>query len=217
MTDSNNFEPVYLPSNEPYLGRQSVYQFDQIILAYLEKDAQYAAYTQNAVLTDLQKAACQIIPQGANLALTIRELVRQGYLFGAAVLMRSFIERVAIISYLHKHPDAIVLWQKGWNYNGKDKRPSLKKMVDSMGENFKGDINAAGKVVELFNHITHGDPIGSQWNLVNLGDKGLGYSVSKALNEPELCDFICFNALSYLIVLMAMRDVSFPNVNKQRK
>jgi len=106
-------EAVYLPSNEPYLGRESVFHFDQIILSCLEANADVAVYTHAAKVSSLQKAACQVIPQGINLALTIRELIRQGYLFGVIVLMRPLIERAAIISYLHQYPDKVEIWHKG--------------------------------------------------------------------------------------------------------
>ena len=98
MTDETSQPPaVFTPANEPYLGRQSVYHFDQVIVSCLEANARVAAYTHAHAhqLSDLQKAACQIIPQGINLALSIRELVRQGYLFAAVVLMRPLIERAA--------------------------------------------------------------------------------------------------------------------------
>jgi len=102
MNNSSKESLVFTPENEPYLGRQSVFHFDQVIISCLEANAEIAAYTHKNELNDLQKAACQIIPQGINLALSIREMVRQGYLFAAAVLMRPLIERAAIISYLHK-------------------------------------------------------------------------------------------------------------------
>ncbi|MCK4525835.1 hypothetical protein KAW18_00575 [candidate division WOR-3 bacterium] len=200
-------EPVYLPSNEPYLGRESVFYFDQVIISCLEANADIAAYTHQVELSELQKAACQIIPQGINLALTIRELVRQGYLFGASVLMRPLIERAAIISYLHVHPDEVEVWQKGWQFR---ERPSLAKMLETMSGN--ADITVAKQICETFGHIVHGDPIGSQWNLVHLSDGGLGYSVGKVINDPDLCDFICFQSYCYLIVLMGMMAACFPNV-----
>ena len=46
--------PVYLPSNEPYLGRDSLFRFDQAIQVCLEANADVAAYTRRAGLTDLQ-------------------------------------------------------------------------------------------------------------------------------------------------------------------
>jgi hypothetical protein len=203
----NPLPAVFTPDNEPYLGRQSVYHFDQVIMSCLEANAKVAAYTRTHDLSELQKAACQIIPQGINLALSIRELVRQGYLFAAVVLMRPLIERAAIISYLHEHPEAVNLWKDGWRFK---ERPSLAKMLTTM----KGDtkVSAAQEICSTFNHIIHGDPIGSSFNLVELGDGGLGYSVGKVLNAPELCDFICFQSYCYLIVLMSMMAACFPEV-----
>lgn len=200
-------EPVYLPSNEPYLGRESVFHFDQVIISCLEANTNIAAYTHQVELSDLQKAACQIIPQGINLALSIRELVRQGYLFGALVLMRPLIERAAIISYLHAHPNEVDVWKKGWEFR---ERPSLAKMLETMSAN--ADIIVAKQLCETFGHIVHGDPVGSQWNLVHLSNSGLGYAVGKVVNDPDLCDFICFQTYCFLIVLMGMMAACFPEV-----
>ena len=207
-------EAVYLPSNEPYLGRESVFHCDQVILSCLEANTDIAFYTHTYRdnLSDFQRAASQIIPQGINLALTIRELIRQGYLFGALVLMRPLIERVAIISYLHKYPNKVKIWHEGWQFNN---RPSLSKMLETMSD--KIDINVAKQICETFGHIVHGDPIGSQWNLVKLQKGGLGYSVGKVINDPDLCDFICFQSHCYLIVLMGMMAACFPNSKNDEK
>jgi hypothetical protein len=200
-------KPVYLPSDEPYLGRESVYQFDQVVISCLEANSDIAAYTHKIKLSSLQKAACQIIPQGINLALTIRELIRQGYLFGALVLIRPLIERAAIISYLYKYPNEVNIWEGGWKSG---KRPSFSKMLDTMGGN--ADITTAKQICETFGHIVHGDPVGSQWNLMKLSSDRLGYSIGKIINDPESCDFICFQSYCYLIVLMSMMAACFPNV-----
>ena len=206
MNSNQVTEPVYLPSNEPYLGIESVFHFDQVILSCLKINADIAAYTKQVELSDIQKAACQIIPQGINLALTIRELIRQGYLFGALVLMWPLIERAAIISYLHANPHMIKVWQTGWKHR---ERPNLSKMLETMSG--KADIATAKQVSEAFGHIVHGDPVGSQWNLIRLSDGAVGYSVGKVINEPELCDFICLQSYSYLIVLMGMMAACFPD------
>ncbi len=201
-------EPVYSASNEPYLGLESVFHVDQNIMACLERNGAIAAYTHAHQLSDLQKAACQIIPQGINLTLSIRELVRQGYLFGAAVLLRSLVERAAMITYLREKPEAVELWKGGWGHR---KRPSLPKMLEVMG----GDdieVEEARKLAKALHHITHGDPIGSFYNLVHVGEGNLGYSVTKVTNDPELCDFVCGQAVCYLIVLMATASSCFPDV-----
>jgi len=204
---------VFTPYDEPYLGRQSVFHFDQVIVSCLEANADVAKYTHahKHDLSDLQKSACQIIPQGINLALSIRELVRQGYLFAAVVLMRPLIERAAIISYLHERPNEVRLWRDGWRHH---ERPSLATMLATMhGE---ADIDQAKRICDTFNHVVHGDPIGSSFNLVDLGSSGLGYAVGKALTEPELCDFICFQSYCYLIVLMGRMAGCFPGVCDQK-
>jgi hypothetical protein len=206
MKEDSKQSPVFTPDDEPYLGRESVFHSDQIILSCLEANAEIAAYTHKNELNDLQKAACQIIPQGINLALSIRELVRQGYLFAAAVLMRPLIERVAIISYLHERPQEVALWQRGSRHK---ERPSLAKMLATMHKEV--DTKQAQEICNTFNSLTHGDPTGSAFNLVNLPAGGLGYSVGKVLNEPEFCDFVCFQSYLYLIVIMARMTGCFPD------
>lgn len=210
--NSDNIISVFTPGNEPYLGRESVYHFDQVILSCLEANTDIVAFTNTNALTDLQKAACQIIPHGINIALSIRELVRQGYLFSAVVLMRPLIERAGMISYLQVNPEDVHLWQDGWKYR---ERPSLATMLATMqGET---NIEQAKQICDLFNHILHGDPIGSSFNLVRLDSGSFGYSVSKILHDPELCDFICFQSYCYLIVLMGRMVACFPNAPKLRE
>ena len=85
VSDVERRPAVFTPDNEPYLGLQSVLWFDRIIMWTLESNHRVAAYSHAHTdqMSPLQKAACQMIPQGINIALSIRELVRQGYLFPA--------------------------------------------------------------------------------------------------------------------------------------
>lgn len=214
MDASPESPAVFTPDNEPYLGRKSVFHFDEVIVSALQASTDVAVFTREHTddLSDLQKAACQIIPQGINLALSIRELVRQGYLFAAIVLMRPLIERAAIISYLHERPEEVRLWRDGWQFG---KRPNLATMLATM--HGKADIDQAKHICDTFNHVVHGDPIGSSFNLVDLGSGGLGYAVGKALSEPELCDFICYQSYCYLIVLMGRTAGCFPGVSGPRE
>jgi hypothetical protein len=72
------------------------------------------------------------------ISLSIRELIRQGYLFGAHVLKRSLIERVIILLYLHTFPNKINLWvDGGWEYR---KAPSLTKMMDEIKQQGNFDL-----------------------------------------------------------------------------
>ena len=94
-------------------------------------NADIAVYTHRTQLSDLQKAACQIIPQGINLALTIRELIRQSYLFGVLVLIRPLIERTTTISYFQAKPNEVEVWKAGWQYRN---RLTLSIMLESKSD-----------------------------------------------------------------------------------
>jgi len=202
---------VFTPDNEPYLGLPSVLWFDRVITWTMAGNERVARYTHDhsGSLSTLQEAACQIVPQGINIALSVRELIRQAYLFPAMVLMRPLIERAAVISYLCLHPDAIQLWRGGWKFR---ERPSLAKMLQAMaGPNV--DVNEARKICDAHNHIVHGDPVGSYHNLVQLGDGRPAYASSKILDSPDTADAIAMEAQCYLIVLTSRMAAVFPEVD----
>ncbi len=197
---------IFTPDDEPYLGRPSVFHFDQMISITMQENSRVAAATMQGGLSELQLAASQIIPQGLNLALSIRELVRQGYLFASAVLLRPLMERAAIISYLQKNSSAIAVWKEGWKFR---ERPSLASMLETISDQ-KVDLKKAREVCETLSHLVHGDPASSDLNLVPLGNAGMGYTPSKALNSPDVCDFVCFLVLTWLVVLLGMMCACFP-------
>ncbi|BBN81338.1 hypothetical protein PA25_13230 [Pseudoalteromonas sp. A25] len=206
-------EPViFTPDNEPYLGLRSLMILDTTIVASLKLNSDVATYTHRNNLTRLQKAATQIIPQGFNLVLSIRELIRQGHLFSAAVLVRPLIERTGIISYLVENPSALNEWEDGWRHG---KRPSLKKMLKNMhGE---GEDEGLQDTIDTFNHLVHGDPMSAEFNLVNLDNDALGYGVGRVTNNNNLCDLLCTLTLSWLVVLSAMASKAFPDAVKTKR
>ena len=129
--NSESQRMVFHPGNEPYLGRQSLHAFDDIIVACLKSNDTIAPLTRRTEKSELQWAACQLVPAGISLALSVRELIRQGYLYGALVLMRSLAERATTVSYLRKCPEAVPLWTAGWKHG---KRPSLSFMLRARPE-----------------------------------------------------------------------------------
>lgn len=201
----SDFEGViFTPSDEPYLGRTSVLHFDQLICAVMETNLRVAPLTR-LPMTDLQMAATMLIPQGISLSLSIRELVRQGYLFSAAVLLRPLMERTAIIAYLRANPSAISIWESGWKFR---ERPSLATMLQTISGQ-RIDMHQARTMCETLNHLVHGDPMSSDYNLVQLGEAGMGYAPSKITNAPDVCDFVCFGAIPWLVLLQAMMHALF--------
>ena len=201
---------THTPEDEPYLGLESLFHFDNVIISCLEANAKIAPYTHTFnSKSDLQIAMSQIIPQAISIALSIRELVRQGYLYGAFVLIRPLAERSVIAlflseNYKYKNRYAVDIWKNGWKYN---ERPSLQNMIDVISKNtFPG-------VTKLWNSLTHGDPDSSIWNMIWLDDGNVGYSVSKIIDDPAMCDRICYETLSWLVATLGIMTKVFSEVN----
>jgi hypothetical protein len=203
-----NPEPsVYTPADEPYLGRDSVEKFDKAIVICLEANYVYAEQSHRGNLIGLQVAGCEIIPQGVKLALSIRELVRQGYLFAAQVLMRSLLERVAIIFYLEQHPDQLNVWNDGWRYRD---RPSLPVMLEELNDKRLKHVEMDRASRQEYNSLSHGDPASAAFNLTSDEDGKPIFEVSKDLRSPEVCDRVCSEATTWLGELMLTASRIFP-------
>ncbi len=196
---------TFTPRDEPYLGRETVRVFDELIVVCLKVNSHVAPQTHTSEKNDLQWAACQIIPSGISLALSIRELVRQGYLYGALVLLRPLVERSMTILYLQRFPEKVALWTAGWKHR---KRPTLAQMFDEIGgDRFPG---CGPEMTRSLNSLTHGDPASAMWTLVSTGEGSVGHAVSKMLTRPDLCDSICRDAAAWLAILLAMMHAVFP-------
>jgi len=188
---------IYTPDNEPYLGLETVHAFDNLIVATMRANQLAAQVSQADDLSHLQRAASIIIPQGLSIALSIRELIRQGYLFGAQVLIRPLAERAITILYLAQNPNGLKIWTEGWSHK---KRPPLAKMISLVSKGkFKGS-----DVTKKMNSLIHGDPLSSTFNLREYQDPDSGYSASKILNNPQLCSEVSLDASEWLGTLMGM-------------
>jgi len=199
--------PVFFtPANEPYLGRQSLHAFEELIVACMKSNALAAPHTRQTEKTELQWAACQIIPSGISLSLSIRELVRQGYLYGALVLMRSLAERAMTLLYLHRFPEAVEIWRRGWKHR---ERPSLSEMFSRIGGGKFPDCGP--EITRSLNSLAHGDPASAMWNLIEIDDGKMGHAVSKILDRPDLCDRVSGDAAAWMAVLLGMMHAIFPD------
>lgn len=147
------------------MGHEAVCVLDQLIVVCLKANSRTAPRTHEIEKNDLQWAACQLIPAGISLTLSIRELVRQGYIYGALVLLRPLAERAVTIRYLQKFPDNIDLWTRGWSHK---ERLNLAKMFNEIaGSEFP---NCGPEITRSLNSLIHGDPASAMWNLVKTGD-----------------------------------------------
>jgi hypothetical protein len=207
--DSKATPVVFTPDNEPYLGRNLLFHFDQIISSVMEQNAVTAPTSHGRALTDHQRMACQVIPQALSITLSIRELIRQGYLFGAHVLVRALVERAAILLYLHLYPEEIDRWNRGWHQQD---APGLAKMVDAIQAKQQCEPTVRGRdLTASMNSLMHAKPDSAPWNLVLMGEKVLGHAVSKILNRPELCDDLCANVIPWVVVVQGMMAAYFPH------
>lgn len=189
-----------------------LHQFDLMIVAAMEQQHRVGPWTREnrERLSRLQLAACQIVPGALSIALGIRELIRQAYLFPGFMLLRPLVERAATISYLAETPAALDLWEEGWPYS---KRPRLPDLLSSMrtGQPPSGvaDLEAR-KVANHYNALVHGDPVAAQANIV-LGATGEPtHTVSKDLDSPDKADDLASHGAMYLIVLIARTAQIFP-------
>lgn len=199
---------IFTPDNEPYLGRKLLFHFDQLISSAMEQNAATAPTSHGRKLTDHQQMACQVIAQSLSIALSIRELIRQGYLFGGHVLLRALVERQAILFYLHLHPEEIEKWNRGWHHGD---APGLAKMLESIQTKLQRETMVRGKeLTAAMNSLMHAKPDSAPWNLVSLGNGVVGHAVSKILNRPDLCDDLCADIIPVLAVVQAMMAAYFP-------
>jgi hypothetical protein len=199
---------VFTPDNEPYLGRPMLAEFDQEIESILEQSNKTAALTHTLALTDQQNMACITIPQAISIILSIRELVRQGYLFGANILVRSLVERAAILLYIKHYPSEIEIWNQGWQ---KPSAPDLSRMLDKISSAIGDAPEIRGKdITASMNSLLHGKPDSASLNLVDTGLGQLGFAPSKILNRPDLCDDLCEFVIPWIAVIHAMMAAYFP-------
>ena len=144
-----------------------------------------AARTYATDLTPLQIAATEIIPQGVSIALSMRELIRQAYLFSAGILMRPLVERTGMIYYLQKNPEAVTTWHNGWP---RKSQPSFDELLDLVMPSTSDDERKATR--ELLHKLVHSDPISANYNSTIRSDGLRASAAGKELNEPIKADAI---------------------------
>ncbi len=120
---------IFTPSSEPYLGLEELVALDRVIVAAVEELHRAKPLTSSQNLSTPQKAATLLIPSGYSLCLSLRELIRQGYLHGALTLLRPILERAITVKYLRLKPNSHPIWENGWKYK---ERPKLFEMIEEL-------------------------------------------------------------------------------------
>lgn len=198
---------IFTPDNEPYLGEPMLHQLDNMIICFSEKNPIIARYTRKnkASLTDIEQAGCSLIPSSFSLILSIRELLRQGYLYGAAVLMRPVVERVAILSYICDKPKSLTIWKNGWKYK---ERPTFTQLIENLAQNTEQE--GKGELIKILHSLVHGGEDSLSFGAMKDDLSIFGFSSTKSLNNPRKCNDISLITCMMLIILLARTAQIFP-------
>jgi hypothetical protein len=150
-------------------------------------------------------SAPEIIPQGISIALSIRELIRQAYLYSAGILMRPLAERTGTIYYLREHPKALEAWRRGWPRRS---QPSLDALLAVLHPAASSDTHESLRT--MMHKLVHSDPAGSVYNLFRRADGALVFPSGKVIDQPDACDFVSIAGRHYLERLIAIAVEIFP-------
>jgi hypothetical protein len=198
---------VFLPHNEPYLGHPTLVEFDQAIPPAMETNLRLAQSTFDRELSPVQTAATQLVSQAVSIALSIRELIRQGYLFSAALLLRPLIERVGTVEHLRSHPDAVSAWHSGWP---REDQPRLHELLEAASLIEDSNPDDLKWFATTLHKLIHPDPAGGAWNMISREDGKPGFSPGKMLDDPSLCEFISLVACRFMQLAIHSAEKIFP-------
>jgi hypothetical protein len=181
-------ESVYLPHNEPYLGRQALLALDIAIPDAMRQNLAIARHTFEIAKSPLQEAVCELVPQTISIALSVRELIRQGYLFSAFILLRPMLERLALVVYLRENPASVVDWHAGWKRTA---QPSFSELFDHLQASNVGlgavDAAKQKEFASILHKVVHPDPASAMWNATSR-DGMPAHASGKLIEAPEICD-----------------------------
>jgi hypothetical protein len=195
--------PIFTPDNEPYLGSASILALDRAIPRVLQVHAAIGSKTFSTDLSPLQRCATEIIPQGISISLSIRELIRQAYLFSAAVLMRPLVERTGLMQYLVTYPASVDAWHAGWPRKAQPQFETLFSLVIP-----DASPQQREEITSLMHKLVHTDPKSALFNMFRRDDGSLAFASGKILTRPDSADVIadlvaiCMRRLTALSALV---------------
>lgn len=158
-------------------------------------------------MTPLQTAAAEIIPQGVSIVLSIREMIRQAYLYPAAILVRSLVERTGMVQYLLVNPKAVAAWHAGWLRKLQPDFQKLLNLVDSTSSAEEKEVTR-----RVLHTLVHSDPQGSKFNMFAQTDGSLAYASGKESSQPKKAEAISKMASKCLRQLTATSVALFGQV-----
>lgn len=138
-------------------------------------------------MPDAHRMAAILGPQALAILQSIRALIGHGYLFGANVLFRPFLERVVIIDYLTEFPADQVIWSEGWSHRD---APSLNKMLLAL-HGQSSQKSSRTPMTAPSNNLLHGSPDSVVWTGLDEGGMPDFRVDRQMVDRADLCDELC--------------------------
>lgn len=195
---------VYTPFDEPYLGNEHLQSFDHAMPPAMTANLAVARRTFDLKMTPIQKAASEIIPQGISIALSIRELVRQAYLYSAGILVRPLVERTATVHWLRDNPQSLIAWHSGWS---RKDQPTLEQLLAHLHPGHNNSDLGTFRV--MMHKLMHADPAGAVYNMLQRSDGQSVFPSGKIIDDPKMCSFISIMGEVYLRKLVVVAEELF--------
>jgi hypothetical protein len=141
--------------------------------------------------------------------LSVRELIRQGYLFSATILLRPLLERTALVFYLIDTPAAVTAWHNGWP---RSDQPSLPKLLEHLltRAGNSGTLGAK-ELATMLHKVVHSDPMAAHWNTTSKHGR-VAYASGKTTDAPDVADFCAAFGSRCLQHLVGAADGVFPEL-----
>ncbi|MFC0864561.1 DUF5677 domain-containing protein [Sphaerimonospora cavernae] len=198
------------PATDPYSSLSGVIFLDEkleMLQSRITRIGESSRKSSN--LTRLQKAALQLVPASASIAKSIRQMIKDGYLLSAMILFRHLIERIATLSYLREHQEAVDLWEAGWPHG---QRASLRKRLATLIPGASEEIlSRFGDAVAKYNSLIHGDPLAAQQGLIKLSENDVVYVSDRDYVTLIRAGSIALETAIAVVFLIVMIDAIFPD------
>jgi hypothetical protein len=151
---------------------------------------------------------CELVPQTISIALSVRELIRQAYLFSAVILLRPMLERLALVVYLCDTPAAVSSWHSGW---ARKTQPSFDVLINHLVVSNTSPTTEVQRkqFAALLHKVVHPDPAAAMWNMIDREGKA-GHASGKLIEAPETCDLCAEFTLRCLLHAIRAASSVFP-------
>ena len=205
-----------MQSQSPYFELQEVKLLRTHLHFLYEQSVEWNnRHSKDVGFSRQEEIVSRFIPSTLNLVFSFHELLLQGWLYPAEVLVRPFAERLGTLTYFATNPkEAIKKWDDGWKMG---KRPSLEERLKLLPTTSTSpmlsqiDWNAVKEAKDIvisltdsLNSAIHGDEYSLYYTLSHRTDDTDNYVMGADLKNESYA--------THLALVMANLTMFFPLV-----